>query len=72
MEIEFTQIQLSTTQAEFLGWVNQHYHQLIHLRKTGCLDKPGSNFTVHLKDTVNLEMPPIVDHIDLNGRYYPK
>lgn len=71
MEIEFTQIQLSPTQAEFLGWANKHYHQLIQLRKCECLDKPGSSFTVHLKDTMNLEVSPIIDHIDINGKYYP-
>lgn len=69
--IEFTTIELSTNQAEFLNWCNKHYHQLIEMRRSGCLDKGGSNFTVHLKDSMNLEIPPIVDKIDLNGYYYP-
>lgn len=71
MEIEFTTIELSRHQADFLGWCNKHYHQLVELRNSKCLDVPGSNFTVHLKDSVNLDVPPIVEVIDLNGRYHP-
>jgi hypothetical protein len=68
--IEYTQIQLSPNQAEFLAWTNAHYHQLIHLKNSGCLDKGGTSFTVHLKDST-VDFPPIVDHLDLNGKYYP-
>lgn len=71
IQIELTTIELSQTQAEFLAWTNRHYHQLIDIKKSGGLDKGGTNFTVHLKDSMNLDVPPLVDHIDLNGKYYP-
>jgi len=69
--IEFTQITLSNHQADFLAWCNKHYHQLIELRNSNCLNIPGSNFTVHLKDSINLDVPPIIEVIDLNGKYRP-
>ncbi len=71
MEIELTTIHLNQHQADFLAWCNKHYHQLIQMRNSACLDKGGSSFTVHLKDNINLDVPPIIDHIDLNGKYYP-
>lgn len=72
MEIQFTTIELSSHQAEFLAWCNKHYHQLIELRKSGCLEIGGSSFTVHLEPNLNLDVPPVVEVIDLHGKYYPK
>lgn len=71
MEIEFTTIELSNHQADFLAWCNKHYHQLIELRRSGYLDKGGRSFTVHLKDSMSLDVPPIVDVIDLHDHYRP-
>lgn len=65
MEIEFTTIQLSPHQAEFLAWCNAHYKQLFQLKKSGYLDKGGINFTVHLKDDLEIQKIDILDH------YYP-
>lgn len=70
--MELVSIQLTPIQAEFLQWANFHYHQLLQLQKSGCLDKPGSNFTVHLKDTMVTDVPPVIDHIDLAGKFYPQ
>lgn len=71
MEIEFTTIELSATQIEMMQWVNKHFHQLIELRKSGCLEHGGTSFTVHLKDSMSLDVPPLIDHLDLAGKYYP-
>lgn len=71
IEYQFTSIELSQNQAEFLAWTHKHYHQLIEIKNSKCLEIPGSNFTVHLKDSMNLDIPPLLDHIDKNQQYYP-
>lgn len=65
MQVEFTQIQLSPHQADFLAWCNSHYKQLLHLRNSGYLDKHGINFTVHLKSNSEIEKIDVLEH------YYP-
>ncbi len=70
IQLEFTQIQLSPHQVEFMKWCNDHYHQLVQIKKSGYLNGGGRSFTVHLKDS-NLDIPPIIDKIDLHDHYYP-
>lgn len=65
IQIELTTIQLSEHQAEFLDWCNRHYKQLLDLKRCGYLDKGGRSFTVHLKQSLE------VDKIDLHDHYYP-
>ncbi len=71
MDLEFTTIKLSVHQADFLAWCNQHYHQLVELRKSSCLDKPFTNFTVHLKEKPSDIVPPLIEVIDLNDKWRP-
>lgn len=63
--MEFTTIQLSPHQADFLAWCNSHYKQLLQIKNSGYLDKHGINFTVHLKDNLDIEV------IDLHEKYRP-
>lgn len=65
MEVQFTTIQLSNHQAEFLAWCNSHYKQLFELKRSGYLDRHGINFTVHLKANSEIEKIDVLDH------YYP-
>ena len=68
--IEYTTIQLTPNQSEFLAWCNLHYQQLLGIKNSRVLDKGERSFTVHLKPHKINELPEI-DKIELHDNFYP-